>query len=59
MAGLMFASAAGMGHVRYLYARENKRRARVLAGWTPAELSAEHKSEVRRGEQRLYHRLML
>lgn len=59
MAALLVLGALGLGHVRYLYVGENKDRARRTAGWGPAEFAEEKKSEARRGEQRLDHRMVL
>lgn len=59
MAALLVVGALGLGHVRYLYVRENRDRARRTAGWGAAEFAEEKKSELRRGEQRLYHRMVL
>lgn len=59
MATLLVVGALGLGHVRYLYVRENEDRARRTAVWGAAEFAEEKKSEVRRGEQRLYHRMVL
>lgn len=59
MAALLVAGALGLGHVRYLYVRENKDRARRTAGWGEAEFAQERRSDVRRGEQRFDHRMVL
>lgn len=53
MAALLVLGAAGMGAVRYMYTRENKRRKRTTLGWGEAEFATERSSTIRRGDQKL------
>ncbi|KAK8128980.1 transporter [Apiospora sp. TS-2023a] len=49
---IMVAGACGLVFIRFMYQRENKKRAREIAAWDEQRFAEESASQVRRGDQR-------
>lgn len=49
---IMVAGVCGLVFIRYMYQRENKRRAEEIATWDEQRFAEENASEIRRGDQR-------
>lgn len=48
----MVAGACGLVFIRFMYQRDNKKRAREIAAWDEQRFAEESASQVRRGDQR-------
>ncbi|KAK8867381.1 hypothetical protein PGQ11_005959 [Apiospora arundinis] len=49
---IMVAGACGLVFIRFMYQRENKKRAREIASWDEQRFAEESASQLRRGDQR-------
>ncbi|KAK7926593.1 transporter [Apiospora marii] len=49
---IMVAGACGLVFIRFMYQRENRKRAREIADWDEQRFAEESASQVRRGDQR-------
>lgn len=49
---LMVFGIFGLGFLKFMYLRENKKRAREIANWDEADFANEAASEERRGDQK-------
>lgn len=49
---LMVFGICGLGFLKFMYLRENKKRALEIANWDEADFANEAASKVRRGDQK-------
>lgn len=49
---IMVVGICGLGFLKLMYLRENKKRAREIATWDEADFASEAASEKRRGDQK-------
>lgn len=49
---LMIFGICGLGFLKFMYLRENKKRAREIATWDEADFASEAASKERRGDQK-------
>jgi cbb3-type cytochrome oxidase subunit 3 len=49
---IMVFGICGLGFLKFMYLRENKKRAREIANWDEADFASEAASTKRRGDQK-------
>ena len=49
---LMVFGICGLGFLKFMYLRENKKRAREISNWDEADFASEAASKERRGDQK-------